>query len=215
MKKVLVTLMGALLLLAGPKTFGQISNIDGVWSFGGGFSMMSLSGEGADKAKGWGFQPLPGFYFGVILDYPFSSIEGLTLEPGLNIVHYGKSFTFGDSDDKKNKSYHCNYFNIPVNLKFTFPTSDSGFGLAVYTGPRLNLGVGGNSFSTGKTYPSIRPIDAQWGVGVGITIADAVVLRGGYDFGITKCLKDNKDLKYDDEMAYRNSFNIGVSFLFK
>ena len=43
MKKVLVTLMGALLLLAGPKTFGQISNIDGVWSFGGGFSMMSLS----------------------------------------------------------------------------------------------------------------------------------------------------------------------------
>lgn len=213
MKKVLLTLVGACMLLASPKASGQISNIDGVWSFGGGFSMLNLSGESAKKAKDLGFQPLPGFYFGVMLDYPFSSIEGFTLEPGLNIVHYGKSFTFGKSD--KNKSYHCNYFNIPVNLKYTFPSGDAGFGLALFTGPRLNLGVGGNSFSTGQTYPSIRPLDAQWGVGAGITIADAIVLRGEYDFGITKCLKNNKDLGYDDEIAYRNTFNIGVSFLFK
>ena len=156
MKKVFLTLLGAIMLLAGPKASGQITNIDGVWSFGGGFSMFNLSGESAEKAKNLGFETMPGFYFGVMLDYPFSSIEGFTLEPGLNIVHYGKSFIFGNSNDKKNKSYHCNYFNIPVNLKYTFPTSDSGFGLAIFTGPRLNLGVGGNSFSTGNTYPSIR-----------------------------------------------------------
>ena len=215
MKKVLFTLIGACMLLASPKVSGQITNIDGVWSFGGGYSMFNLSGESAEKAKALGFQPIPGFYFGVMLDYPFSAIEGFTLEPGLNIVHYGKSFTFGNSADKKNKSYHANFFNIPVNLKYTFPAGDSGFGLAVFTGPRLNLGVGGNCFSTGNTYPAIRPYDAQWGVGLGVTIADAVVLRGEYNFGITKCLKDNKDIGYNDEIAYRNTLNIGVSFLFK
>ena len=215
MKKVLFTLIGACMLLASPKVSGQITNIDGVWSFGGGYSMFNLSGESAEKAKALGFQPIPGFYFGVMLDYPFSAIEGFTLEPGLNIVHYGKSFIFGNSSDKKNKSYHANFFNIPVNLKYTFPAGDSGFGLAVFTGPRLNLGVGGNCFSTGNTYPAIRPYDAQWGVGLGVTIADAIVLRGEYNFGITKCLKDNKDIGYDDEIAYRNTLNIGVSFLFK
>lgn len=215
MKKVLFTLIGACMLLASPKVSGQITNIDGVWSFGGGYSMFNLSGESAEKAKALGFQPIPGFYFGVMLDYPFSAIEGFTLEPGLNIVHYGKSFIFGNSADKKNKSYHANFFNIPVNLKYTFPAGDSGFGLAVFTGPRLNLGVGGNCFSTGNTYPAIRPYDAQWGVGLGVTIADAVVLRGEYNFGITKCLKDNKDIGYNDEIAYRNTLNIGVSFLFK
>ncbi|MBO5635308.1 MAG: PorT family protein [Bacteroidales bacterium] len=215
MKKLIFTIIGAFMLLAGPKTFAQISNIDGVWSFGGGYSMLSLSGESAAKAKALGFESLPGFYFGIMLDYPFSSIEGFTLEPGLSIMHYGKTFTFGNSSEKKNKSYHCNYFYIPVNLKYTFPAGDSGFGIAVFTGPRLNLGVGGNCFSTGNTYPSIRPIDAQWGVGLGITVADAVVIRGGYDFGLTKCLKDNKDIGYNDEIAYRNTLNIGVSFLFK
>ena len=215
MKKVLFTLIGACMLLASPKVSGQITNIDGVWSFGGGYSMFNLSGESAEKAKALGFQPIPGFYFGVMLDYPFSAIEGFTLEPGLNIVHYGKSFIFGNSADKKNKSYHANFFNIPVNLKYTFPAGDSGFGLAVFTGPRLNLGVGGNCFSTGNTYPAIRPYDAQWGVGLGVTIADAVILRGEYNFGITKCLKDNKDIGYNDEIAYRNTLNIGVSFLFK
>ena len=215
MKKVLFTLIGACMLLASPKVSGQITNIDGVWSFGGGYSMFNLSGQSAEKAKALGFQPIPGFYFGVMLDYPFSAIEGFTLEPGLNIVHYGKSFIFGNSSDKKNKSYHANFFNIPVNLKYTFPAGDSGFGLAVFTGPRLNLGVGGNCFSTGNTYPAIRPYDAQWGVGLGVTIADAIVLRGEYNFGITKCLKDNKDIGYNDEIAYRNTLNIGVSFLFK
>ena len=215
MKKVLFTLIGACMLLASPKVSGQITNIDGVWSFGGGYSMFNLSGESAEKAKALGFQPIPGFYFGVMLDYPFSAIEGFTLEPGLNIVHYGKSFIFGNSSDKKNKSYHANFFNIPVNLKYTFPAGDSGFGLAVFTGPRLNLGVGGNCFSTGNTYPAIKPYDAQWGVGLGVTIADAIVLRGEYNFGITKCLKDNKDIGYNDEIAYRNTLNIGVSFLFK
>lgn len=215
MKKVLFTLIGACMLLASPKVSGQITNIDGVWSFGGGYSMFNLSGESAEKAKALGFQPIPGFYFGVMLDYPFSAIEGFTLEPGLNIVHYGKSFIFGNSADKKNKSYHANFFNIPVNLKYTFPAGDSGFGLAVFTGPRLNLGVGGNCFSTGNTYPAIRPYDAQWGVGLGVTIADAIVLRGEYNFGITKCLKDNKDIGYNDEIAYRNTLNLGVSFLFK
>lgn len=213
MKKVLVSVIfAALALFSAPKSFSQITNIDGVWSFGGGYSTFNVSGgDSADKFNALGFQRMPGFYFGVALDYPFSAIDGLTLEPGVNIVHYGKSFRFGDSD--KPKSYHCNFINIPVNLKFSFGAD--GFGVAIFTGPRLNLGIGGNSFSAGRTYPGIRPLDAQWGVGLGVTLADAIVIRGGYDFGLTKCLKNNKDLNLKDEIAYRNTLNIGVSFLFK
>ena len=214
MKKLIVSLIGVCLLFTGTRASAQISASDGTWSFGGGFSGFTLGGADADAVKRLGFENMiPGFYFGVNFDYAFSSIDGLTLEPGVNIFHYGKAFTFGLAED--HKSYHANYLQIPVNIKFAFPMDSSPVGMAVYTGPRLNIGIGGNMFSTGKTYPGLKPIDAQWGFGLSVALAEAVALRGEYNISLTNCLRDNKEFNFDDEIIRRNSFSIGVSFMFK
>ena len=154
---------------------------------------------------------MPGFYFGASLDYPFSTIDGLTVEPGAYIMHFGKAYRFGLGDAEK--SYHANYLSVPIHLKYAFPTGGD-FGLAVFTGPRFNLGIGGNMFSTGKTYPGLMPIEAQWGLGLAATIQEAVVLRAGYDTGLTNCIKNNNDLGFADIKAHRDAFYFGVSFVF-
>ena len=213
MKKIIVSLIGACMLLVGTGANAQISASDGIWSFGGGFSGFTLGGMDAEVVKSKGFDHMiPGFYFGVNFDYAFSAVDGLTLEPGINIFHYGKAFRFGQAED--HKSYHANYLQVPVNIKYSIPM-DSAFGMALYAGPRLNIGVGGNMFSAGKTYPGLRPLEAQWGFGVAVAIAQAVALKGEYDVGLTNCLKNNSDLGFDDEIVRRNSFSIGVSFMFK
>ena len=210
MKKVFVILVGALLLLSGSKAIAQR---DARMSFGGGFSGFTIGGADAEVLKRQNFpKMIPGFYFGVSLDYAFSVIDGLTLEPGAYIFHYGKTFRFGLADD--HKSYHANFLQIPLNLKYAIG-SDADLGLSLYTGPRLNIGVGGNMFSAGKTYPGIKPLDAQWGFGLGIAIAEAIELRGEYDLSLTNCLKDNKDLGFDDEIIRRNAFSVGIKFMFK
>ena len=69
-------------------------------------------------------------------------------------------------------------------------------------------------FSAGKTYPGLMPVDAQWGFGLAVTIQEAVVIRAGYDTGLTNALKDNKDLSYEDVIAHRDTYHVGVSFVF-
>lgn len=214
MKRLLMALVGAFTLLGAPGAFAQISDIDGRWSFGGGFTSFSLTGLDAPQMKDLGFESsIPGFYFGASLDYAFSAIEGLNVEPGVYITHYGKPFKFGLAEN--HKSYHANYIYIPINLKYSIPLAGDAFGMALYTGPRFNLGMGGNMFSTGKTYPAIRPYDAQWGFGIGFMIQDAILIRGGYDLGVTNCLKTNKDLNFEDKVARRNALYVGASFLFR
>ncbi len=215
MKKLIVSLIGVCLLFTGIRASAQISASDGTWSFGGGFSGFTLGGADAEVIKNQHFPSMiPGFYFGVNFDYAFSSIDGLTLEPGVNIFHYGKAFIFGKAQD--HKSYHANYLQIPVNIKFAFPMENTPLGMAVYTGPRLNIGIGGNMFGKdGETYPGLKPIDAQWGFGLAVALAEAVAIRGEYNISLTNCLRDNKKLGFDDEIIRRNSFSVGVSFMFK
>ena len=110
-------------------------------------------------------------------------------------------------------SYHANYLSVPIHLKYAIPTGEA-FGLALFTGPRFNLGIGGNMFSSGKKYPGLMPVDAQWGFGIAATIQEAVVIQAGYDTGLTKGIKDNKDLSYADIIAHRDTYHVGVCFVF-
>ncbi|MBR3441237.1 MAG: PorT family protein [Bacteroidales bacterium] len=214
MKKLLVTFLGAFLFLCGPNASAQLTSGDGTLSFGGGFTSFGIGGPDADLLERMQFpNMIPGFYFGASIDYAFSAIEGLTVEPGAYIAHYGKAFQFGLAGEPK--SYHANYLRVPLDLKYTFTMDDSAIGIAVYTGPRFNIGVGGNMFSAGKTYPGLRPFDAQWGFGLAFTLQDAIVIRGGYDIGITNCIKNNKDLSFDDLIIKRHTLTIGANFLFK
>ena len=126
-------------------------------------------------------------------------------------MHYGKAFSFNKAEAK---SYHANYLRIPINLKYEIPMDTDGFALAAFTGPRFNLGLVGNMFSTGVTNMGLMRPDAQWGFGISAIIQDAIVFRAGYDLGITKCIKDNSALGFNDLNVKRNSFCFGVGFAF-
>lgn len=205
MKKFFTIALAASMLLLGTDAFAQ------KWTAGGGFTSFSLSGSDAKKVMEGS---VPGFYFGVNYDYAFSTIEGLTVEPGLYFMHYGKDRTMAFTTDSK--EYRANYLRVPVNLKYTLPF-DSNISVSAFTGPRFNLGIGGNMFSKGETYPGIKGYDAQWGFGVSAVIVDAVMLRAGYDLGLTKCVKNNSKDHVDawsDLKVNRNTFYVGVGFSF-
>ncbi|HBH08777.1 MAG TPA: hypothetical protein DDX40_05185 [Rikenellaceae bacterium] len=204
MKKFFTIVLAASMLLIGSNTHAQ------TWTAAGGFTTFSLSGPDADKVMDGS---MPGFYFGVSYDYAFSSLEGLTVEPGLYFMHYGKDRTMPFTTESK--AYRANYFHIPVNLKYTIPF-DANIRVSAFTGPRLNFFGMGNMFSKGVTFPSLKNLDVQWGLGVSATIVDAVMLRAGYDFGLTKCVKDNTKHESwaNDLKVHRNSFYIGVGFAF-
>ncbi len=208
MKRLFTLILAAMLSLLGTSAFAQMAQGEYRMTAGGGFTMFSLTGSDSERVMD---EILPGFYFGADIDYAFSTIEGLSVETGGYIMHYGKAFSFNKAEAK---SYHANYLRIPINLKYEIPMDTDGFALAAFTGPRFNLGLVGNMFSTGVTNMGLMRPDAQWGFGISAIIQDAIVFRAGYDLGITKCIKDNSALGFNDLNVKRNSFCFGVGFAF-
>ena len=174
------------------------------WEAGGGIA--SFSHKGSDRVLK---ENIPGFYFGASYNLFFSPLEGLSFEPGAYIIHYGKTFTY--IDGLAEKAYRANYIHIPLNIKYTYEVGDD-LSLGVFTGPRFNTGLGGNMFSKGETFPALRWMDAQWGLGIALTYAEAVQLRLGYDYGLTRAVRDRGGNK--NQKVHRNSILFGVAFLF-
>jgi hypothetical protein len=203
MKRLLTIVLAATMMFAGVNASAQ------KWTAAGGYSTFSLSGSDANSVMD---ESIPGFYFGVNYDYAFSTIEGLTVEPGVYIMHYGKDFKLPFVDGSK--SYRANYVRVPVNLKYELPL-DAGVSISLFTGPRFNFGIGGNMFSKGVTYPGLKGLDAQWGLGASVVISEAIMIRAGYDLGLTKCIKNNtKEHGWDDLNVYRNTLYLGIGFAF-
>ena len=117
MKRLLTAALAAALLFLGTSASAQLSVGDGRWSAGGGATFFGIAGSDASVLEKFGFpKSIPGFYFGASLDYAFSTIGGLSVEPGAYIMHYGKPYKFGLGDAKK--SYHANYLSVPLHLKY-------------------------------------------------------------------------------------------------
>ena len=192
MKKIFSVVLVASMMFIGTKTSAQ-------WTAGGGFVSTSFSGKDSQVAD----YTLPGFYFGGSYDVAFSTLEGLTVEPGVYFQHFGKTMTYSTLSER---SYHANYFSVPVNIKYAVEAGED-IVVAGYTGPRFNVGFAGNAFDTKRL--GLKNFDAQWGFGTSMTYAKAVELRAGYDLGLTKALKNGDELK-----VRRNAFHIGVAFLF-
>ena len=189
MKKVLILLLSLGLLFVSKEASAQ-------WSAVGGFTSFQYGGKDVDKNDKVSY---PGFFFGVVYDYAFSSIEGLTVEPGLTFSHYGKTIT--------ETKLRANYLNIPVNLKYSVALAPD-LKIGAFTGPRFNIGLGGNLFKS--DFGGNKLFDAQWGLGVALSYLDAVQLRLSYDYGITKAVHlGDKTLN-----IRRDCLNVGVGFMF-
>jgi hypothetical protein len=75
MKKLFSVVLAGVLMLLGTNAFAQ-------YSFGGGYTQFVFSGSDSD-----GLDDMPGFYFGANYDLAFSTLEGLTFEPGIYFQH--------------------------------------------------------------------------------------------------------------------------------
>ncbi len=172
---------------------------------GVGFGYTMFNHSGSEKMLEEG---IPGFYFGVCHNFATSPLEGLSFEPGVYLVHYGKTFSYlGYAENE----YRANYLAIPVNIKYTIEAgSDMTF--SCMTGPRFNIGIGGNMFSRGDTYMGLKLTDAQWGIGGALTYSEAIQFRIGYDFGLTKAVKIKGNSA--DPKIFRNVLHVGVAFNF-
>jgi len=198
MKKFLVAAVAAMMLFSA-NAFAQ-------FGFGGGFTTLKIGGaDKSDYTAITGDYSLPGFYFGVNYDFAFSTVYGLTVEPGVYFEHYGKTI-----DSFSEKSQHANYFKIPLNIKYKYYIDDT-IAIGAYTGPRFDFGFGSAMKKIDKLGLGIKPFDAQWGIGVFFSYSDAVQLRLGYDWGLSKVIGGDV---YKDKKLRRNGFHIGINFLF-
>lgn len=204
MRKLFAIAFAVSILFAGSDAFAQR------WTAAGGYTTFSLSGSDSKMVMDGS---MPGFYFGVNYDYAFSAIEGLTVEPGLYFMHYGKERSMAFSKDSE--TYRANYLRVPLNLKYTLPF-DSSVNVSAFTGPRFNMGVGGDMFSKGVSYPALKNFDVQWGVGASLMIVEAIMVRAGYDFGLTKGIKNKtKHTDWGDNLdVRRNTLYVGIGFAF-
>jgi hypothetical protein len=86
MKRLFTLILAAMLSLLGTSAFAQMAQGEYRMTAGGGFTMFSLTGSDSERVMD---EILPGFYFGADIDYVFSTIEGLSVETGGYIMHYG------------------------------------------------------------------------------------------------------------------------------
>ncbi len=192
MKKILTTLICA----AAALLFAANTNAQSQWGFGGGFILNSFSG--ADKALVVNDASRPGFYLGIDRNWAFSSLEGLSLDPGVNFVYVSK--------DKKPTPY----IQIPVHIKYTTEMAPD-FLAALYTGPVFNLGLTANGFTRDEFFPlaKMKKWNAQWAIGAEFTYSESIALKVSYNLGMSRAFYVKEA---SDPNIRQNSFQIGLVF---
>lgn len=185
MKKLIVAAIAAVMMLIGTNASAQYT------------AFFGYAHNGFGGSEAYDDIDFHGIWFGLKYDIAFSSLEGLTFEPGANFV-YGN----GNADLK------AIWINVPFDIKYTLYDVMPSVSLSAFTGPRVNFGVGNAFKSPDHDGIDIKNFDMQWGVGAAVSIVDAVQIRLGYDFGIHKVVRDVKD------NIHRNTLLLGVGFMF-
>ncbi len=189
MKKFLTTIFVSAALLVSFNSSAQSQ-----WGFGGGFISGSFSG--ADLILD--IKAYPGFYIGIDRNWAFSSLEGLSLDPGVNFVYMSRDKT------------RLPMIQVPVHLKYSVDLGPDVRG-ALYTGPTFNFGMVSNGFSKDDVWNEghrLKRWQAQWGVGAELTFSESIAVKVGYDLGMTRAFA----FSGDDPRVRFNCFHIGVVF---
>ena len=204
MKKIFVILLSALALFTCANASAQSTE----WRAGIGYAGVSFTGD--DCSNYLKEHSLGGFYAGLSKEFYFSTMAGLTFEPGLFFYyHSGKADPVLDP-----KFMKMTYLSVPLNIKYNFEASPEML-IGLYTGPVLNIGVGGNVYSKDKFVTNTDITDAthkltqlnlQWDLGLTAAFSEAVQVRIGYAFGLSRLVKDRE--------VHANTFSVGVAFMF-
>lgn len=192
-----------------------------------------LSTKGREKdngAKEWNkSRPVDGFKFGVDYDFRFGH-TGWSIRPGVFYNFFGEN----EGDKVYTGKYRSHFLSIPVDMKYNFNLG-KGWGIYIFTGPRLVAGLAGTSVIEGngikETYnvytgkatieeegedtvkanglAEFNRFDLQIGTGLGFKYLD-FSCELGYDWGLLNTVKyDRKNNEYK-----RNQLGVTVGYAF-
>ncbi|MBQ6244805.1 MAG: outer membrane beta-barrel protein [Bacteroidales bacterium] len=205
MKKIFVILLSAVALFTCANASAQSTE----WRAGLGYAGVSFNGD--DCSTFLKEHHLGGFYAGISKEFYFSTMAGLTFEPGVFFYyHSGKT----GLPEPAPKFMKMSYLSIPLNIKYNFEASPEML-IGLYTGPVLNIGTGGNVYSKDKFITNTDLTDAthkltqmniQWDLGLTAAFSEAVQVRVGYAFGLSRLVKERD--------VHANTFTVGVAFMF-
>ena len=204
MKKIFAILFAAAALCVSVNASAQSTE----WRASLGYASTSFNGD--DCSSYLKDHNLGGVFFGLSKEFYFSTMAGLTFEPG--VFFFYQSGKNGLNTDPK--FIKMTYLSVPLNIKYNFEASPELL-LGLYTGPVLNIGTGGNVFSKDKFITNtdisdpmhkLTQMNIQWGFGATAAISEAVQLRVGYALGMSRLIKERD--------VHNNTFTVGIGFMF-
>ena len=197
-----------ILLLAAALLCGAMASAQTQWNAGMGYASTSVHGE--DASAFLTDLSLNGFYAGVSHEFYFSALAGLTFEPGLFFYYQSGR----NAEGAKPKYIKMHSLSLPLNIKYSFELAGGVTG-SFFTGPVANVGLVGKLYEDGAfvtntdlTDPmhALSRMSLQWNVGAAATFAQAIQLRVGYAFGLSRLIPE--------EALHSNVFTVGLGFLF-
>lgn len=203
MKKIVILLSAALVLLAGAPAFAQAT-------FGGGYLSTTESWKSGSTSTE--SDPMSGFYAGLGFTSPINSLFKLTsgvyygFASKSNVTHFlGLTIDNGKQQD--------HFINIPVFLSLGMDTT-AGLHCFIYGGPSLSFAVASKLVSEKKSVdlfeedPDLKRFDVMLGGGVGVELFETFRVTVGYDFGMLDRYNANS------YSVRRNQFTAGVALIF-
>ena len=187
-----------------------------------GYNLLTTTASMADESED---ESLNGFYLEATYDFNFlnKSWGSLGLQPGVRYTFAGES----DSDEiagvKTEASLTEHYLDIPVNVKYAYEIIPSTLKAYAFAGPVFSLGLASN-LKAGAGNTSVKTnnykdteygrFDIKFGLGAGVTIAEKLNVKLGYNIGMLNRYTGeqlSKDYKYK---MHTGVFYLGVGFNF-
>jgi opacity protein-like surface antigen len=198
MKKIYFILVVAVMFIA--------TDAKAQFGVGVGYNLLNTTTTIADESED---DSLNGFY--IEATYGFNLLNGnwgtLGIEPGLRYTFGGETEHEEIFGIKTRASFTEHYLDIPVHVKYGIEIIPSALNIHAFAGPVFSVGLASSLKATaGDTTVKTNNyedsdygrFDLKIGVGAGVTIAERVNVKVGYNFGMLNRYTGEqvKDFKY-------------------
>ena len=213
MKKIYFILVVAVMFIA--------TDVKAQFGVGVGYNLLNTTTTIADESED---DSLNGFY--IEATYGFNLLNGnwgtLGIEPGLRYTFGGETEHEEIFGIKTRASFTEHYLDIPVHVKYGIEIIPSALNIHAFAGPVFSVGLASTLKATaGDTTVKTNNyedsnygrFDLKIGVGAGVTIAERVNVKVGYNFGMLNRYTGEqvKDFKYKTNTGV---FYVGAGFNF-
>ena len=213
MKKIYFILVAAVMFIA--------ADAKAQFGVGVGYNLLNTTTTIADESED---DSLNGFY--IEATYGFNLLNGnwgtLGIEPGLRYTFGGETEHEEIFGIKTRASFTEHYLDIPVHVKYGIEIIPSALNIHAFAGPVFSVGLASTLKATaGDTTVKTNNyedsdygrFDLKIGVGAGVTIAERVNVKVGYNFGMLNRYTGEqvKDFKYKTNTSV---FYVGAGFNF-